>query len=223
MRWWLATWTVFCMLGAGCSSKNTVTEGDRQLSHQNVGAAKEIKKRTDNPAITAPATDIEINSGAQLEAWGPPEEPAPYSPAASKKSREQQKQEHEESPFWPIATGVLGTVLGMLARGTGLGGIPFIGGLISKLSPMLANGVKKNEAVTMGLQVALDEGRDYLDTNSDEIREAIRSGLPDNLKSLADKIPDGKKLVEIVRRVLNDKGLLEANTKIYDKNETGVA
>lgn len=218
MRWILAAWVVLAFSGVACSSKDRVTEGDRQLSHQNVGAAKVIQEKTSDPEVITPAKDIEANSAQQLENWGPAKEPKPYSPAESQKTREKSKEEHKESPFWPVAMGVLGTVLGWASRATPLGNIPFLGQLISNLSPRLANGASKNEAVALGLQTALDVGRDELDKLSLRIKEQLA-----DKPAIAAMIPDGHLLVDIVRRVLADKGLLDANTRLYNKNDTGVA
>ena len=104
-RWILAGWV--CVFAFGACSKDRVTEGDRQLSHQNIGAARVIQTKTNDPSIVVPATDIEKNSGQQLENWGPPKNPEPYSEKASAESREQSKEEHKSSPFWPIALPIL--------------------------------------------------------------------------------------------------------------------
>lgn len=218
MRWILAVWVLVVFTGAGCASKDRVTEGDRELSHQNKEAAKVIQAKTDNPEVVAPAKDIEANSQQQLENWGAPKEPKPYSATASKESRDKSKEEHKESPFWPVAMGILGTVLGWATRATPLGNIPFLGKLIESVSPRLANGASKNEAVALGLQVALDVGRDELDKLAARLRQEL-SDKP----ALAALVPDGHMLVDVVRRVMADRGLLDANTKLYAKNDTGVA
>lgn len=114
---WVGVLALALGLLGGCSGKNTVTEGDRQLSHQNVGAAQEIKSKTADPAIIQPADDIQKNSTQQLENWGPPEQPKVYGAGASQQSRDQAKKEHE-TPWWQMALGSLGSILvGVLGSG----------------------------------------------------------------------------------------------------------
>lgn len=218
MRWILAAFLLVMFTGAGCASKDRVTEGDRELSDQNAKAAKVIQGKTTDPAVVIPAKDIQANSEQQLENWGPPKEPKPYSPAVSKETRDKAKEEHKESPFWPIVGGIAGAALSWFLKSTGFGGIPFIGQAIAALSPKLANGANKNEAVAVGLQVALDLGRDKLDKLAAELRVKLA-----DKPELAALIPTGHMLVDLVRNTLGDRGLLDANTRLYDRNNTGVA
>lgn len=218
MRWILAAWCAFIFMGAGCASQDRVTEGDRQLSDQNQKAAKVIQAATTDPAVVVPAKDIQANSEQQLENWGPPKERKEYTPANSKGAREKSGDDHKESPFWPIVTGLGSAALAWFLKSTGFGGIPFIGQAIAALSPKLANGANKNEGVAIGLQVALDLGRDKLD----KLAADLRTKLADK-PELAAMIPDGHFLVDLVRNTLGDRGLLDANTRLYDRNNTGVA
>lgn len=195
------------------------TEGDRELADQNQKAAALIQKKTADLSITVPAMDIELNSKQQLENWGPPKEPKPYDPATSKAAREKAKEEHKDSIFWPVVGGIASAALSWFLKSTGFGGIPFIGQAIAALSPKLANGAAKNEGVAIGLQVAIDESRDELD----KAAALLRAKLADKLTpEIADLIPDGGQLVDAVRRVLGDRGLLNANTALYAKNNTGI-
>lgn len=239
MRTLLAVWILCFGLGVGCASENRATEGDRQLSHQNKDAARQIGaavgeamialtgamfspegREKIEPALVftkGAASDIEANASQQLVNWGPPKEPKPYTPKASDEARKKSEEDHKESPFWPLAASVIGTALGWAARATPLGNIPFLGKLIGALSPRLANGATKNEAITVALQVALDEGRDLLDKRAAELREKLA-----DKPELAALIPDGHVLVDAIRRVLGDRNLLAANTALYMKNDTGV-
>lgn len=217
MRWILAACLAFVVAGAGCASQDRATEGDRQLSDQNAKAAKVIQTKTADPAIIVPAKDIQANSEQQLQNWGPPKEPKEYTPSNSKGAREKSGEEHKESPFWPIVGGIAGAALSWFLKSTGFGGIPFIGQAIAALSPKLANGANKNEGVAIGLQVALDLGRDKLD----KLATDLRARLADK-PELAAMIPDGHLLVDLVRNTLGDRGLLDANTRLYDRNNTGV-
>lgn len=105
---------VLALAFSGCASANKVTEGDRQLSHQNIGAAAAILGAATAPAIVVPAGDIKANSEQQLENWGLPESPQAYSPKASAASREQAKGEHAQAWYMAIGAGILGIGLPVL-------------------------------------------------------------------------------------------------------------
>lgn len=237
MRRFMAV-VVFVMLVpflTGCfasTSKNTVTDGDRALAHQNEEAAKRIQADATVPdKAKAAAKDIELNSAKQKENWGPPKDPArlqPYSPETSDEERKKSEAEHKKQATtfggMAFAIGAGLTLLGAALRSGSLGAIPFVGPIISKISPRLGNGAAKNEAVLVSLQVAVDQGRDWLDKIQGYAIDKIqKSGLPDGLKQeLSAAIPSGDGLKEIIRKVMADKGLLDANSRIYDKNDTGV-
>lgn len=111
MKLYLFGLAVF-LLFAGCSTKDTVTEGDRQLSDQNQKAAKAILRQTTEETILEPAKDIDANSGQQLKNWGPPKEAKDYSPANSKDSRDKSEKEHGD-PWWKrLLLGAGGIIIG---------------------------------------------------------------------------------------------------------------
>ena len=213
-----------------CGTKDTATDGDRMLSDQNQKAAKvigtavvtaEAVPGVPNEALTAlspigpAAADIDANAGQQLAAWGPPENPQPYSAKVSASSREQQKEEHESSPLWPIAIGVGTTLLGVLLRSTGLGAIPFLGPILARVSPRLAHGAGKADAPNVGLQEVLKEVRAELDKRLPELKAAaIAKGLP---AALIDKIPSGQVIIDQATKILTRRGLLEVNDQILER------
>lgn len=222
---------IFSLTLTGCNSKNTVTEGDRKLSHQNEGAADVIIKSVDEaeavpgvpPAaldalapVKPAAKDVKANSKQQLKNWGPPKDPKPYSAAASASSRKQSEKEHESSPIWPYVIAAATTALGVLLRSTGLGAIPFIGPILSRISPRLAHGAGKADALNVGLQEVLTEARTELDKHEPELRAAmIAKGIP---QAVVDKLPTGKVIIDKVTKVLARRGLLEVNDRLLEKS-----
>lgn len=140
----------------GCVTSSTVTEGDRQLSHQNAEAAKAILAIANGipasgmldvaVAITA-ARDIEANAQQQLANWGPPKEPKAYSPENSQAARDQAKKEHESGGFGGTLLGILGAAAGI---GATLAGVPWVArvfpgivGVVGKWGPTVTTGVAK--------------------------------------------------------------------------------
>lgn len=225
---------VVLMVGlCGCASANdTVTDGDRGLTDQNKKAATFILDTTKEPATKSAAQDIKANSERQEKNWGPPKDKSviqDYTPKASQENRERSEKEHKEKEG---ASGTIQAILAAVAvaagwflRSTSLGSVPVVGQLLSMLSPRLANGAAKNEAVLLALQTAMDKGRDILDKGSEALRAKIQSSsIPENVKAeILERVPSGEVLVEIIRKALGDKGLMQANTALYEKNDTGVA
>lgn len=126
----LAGLLALCLWLGACTTQNTVTEGDRQLSHQNRGAAQKIKAASTDPEVVVPADDIEQNSGQQLKNWGEPKEPQPYAPDASKLIRKKSEEEHATPVFWAGLASIGGWLLGFLTRG---GGIRLLGSVAPKI------------------------------------------------------------------------------------------
>jgi hypothetical protein len=203
MRWFILAAVLVTF--SGCGSKNVVTEGDRKLSNQNKGAAKVIVESVDKaeavPGVPAAALDalgpvkpaagdIQANSEQQLKNWGPPEKPEPYSAAASSSSRKQSEEEHESSPIWPYVISAGTLALGVLLRSTGLGAIPFLGPILSRMSPRLAHGAGKADLLNVGLQEVLTESRSEIDKWGPQLRALLaEKGIPE---SILDKIPTGR-------------------------------
>ena len=127
----------------GCvGAKDKVTDGDRRLSHQNVGAARVILGVTDEPAIIVPAKDIEANAGQQLTNWGPPVAPVAYSVKASASARTQSVKEHSVGVWTAIGIGALTLVTGFFSRGG-------FGRLLGTVAPKLAGGPLGVATVTL--------------------------------------------------------------------------
>jgi hypothetical protein len=153
---------------SGCVGKNTVTEGDRNLSHQNLGAAKVIQSRTSDPGIVAPARDVEANSAQQIKNWGMPEKPEPYSTAASAGSRKQSEEEHA-TPWWKLALGGLGTVLGtLLSQGMLARLLPLVFG-----GPMAGVAAAAVEGIARLREKILASDQGVLNLNEDDLLETI--------------------------------------------------
>lgn len=94
--------------GGGCT---TPTQGDKQLNHQNKAAGTFIEGAATDPAIKQAGVDVRANSETlEKNLIGTPAEPKPYSPAASKKARDDSDAEHA-TPWWQLALGGAGTVL----------------------------------------------------------------------------------------------------------------
>ena len=213
-----------------CTSENVVTEGGRKLSNQNRGAGKAIIAQVDRaeavPGVPeearkhiAPirpmATDVVDNSQTQLDNWGEPKNPEAYSAAASASSRKQATEEHKSSPYWPVAIGVGSTILGLVLRSTGLGGIPFLGPILERVAPRLAHGAGKADALNVGLQEVLTGVRAELDKRLPELREAaLAKGVP---ASIVDKIPSGQVIIDQATKVLTRRGLIKENDQILER------
>ena len=213
-----------------CTNENVVTEGGRKLSNQTRGAGKAIIAQVDKaervPGVPiearnhiAPirpmAQDVIDNSSTQLTNWGEPKNPEAYSAKASASSREQATKEHESSPYWPIAIGVGSTILGLVVRSTGLGGIPFLGPILERISPRLAHGAGKADALNVGLQEVLTEVRSELDKRLPELRKAaLAKGVP---SSIVDKIPSGQVIIDQATKVLTRRGLIKENEQILER------
>lgn len=152
----LAIVAVLALAVGGCVTSSTVTEGDRQLSHQNAQAAQLILGMT--AAITglpgpgaakaiAALEDIRLNAEQQLANWGPPKEPKEYSPENSKAAREQSVQEHASGGLGGTLLGILGAAAGI---GATLAGVPWVArvfpgivGVVGKWGPTVTTGVAK--------------------------------------------------------------------------------
>lgn len=87
----------------GCVSPS---ENDRQLNHQIIGAAREIKAEG-TPSIAAKASDIEANAlTLQKNLIGAPKSPLPYSADTSREAREGSDKDHSGSWFGFLLTAV---------------------------------------------------------------------------------------------------------------------
>lgn len=185
------------ILTGGCSSKDTVTDGDRSLSHQNVGAARVILGQTTEPGIVAPAKDIEANSEQQLRGWGLPVTPKPYSTEVSVAARKKTEEEHA-TPWWQVILAGAGTfLLGVLGRGG-------IGTLLATVAPRFAAGPLGAAAVSLVEGIA-------------RVREDIKS-RPDGQKSISEL-----DLLEILGEAQKDPKIKELIRTLAHKAEEKLA
>lgn len=131
----------------GCFGYVKPTEPDRQLNHQNIGAAKLVialmssAMSSDPGAVTAAfasalaaASDIKANSETLEKSLElKPEKPLPYSAQTSSEKRKESEESHAISPFWAALGGVGIAVLGWFGRGGFLR-------LLSVVAPTVAAG-----------------------------------------------------------------------------------
>ena len=236
----------FALLASiGCAaSEKTVTEGDKHLAHQNKSAAEKILENAAtvqvalqavgmSPSAAAhaaisyiqqAATDIAKNSQQQLVNWGgAPKDAKDYDQKESEKRRKESEEEHSRITWWAgVGTAIVATAT-LVAKQFGLGWLPLVGGWLKKKAPKLAVGDTSKGAVTEGLMVAMDEGRVKLDDAITRLKDRLKTLLPDAGDAIVDaiKIPD---LKEIVTKEMERRGVLPANTLLYEANpDTGAA
>lgn len=214
----------------GCSTVEVV-DSDRGMAYQNKDAATQmLADPACPPTFVQPLKDIAANSNQQMENWGDPKDKAAtykkYTALASQEQREQSKEEHKEQSdskrWWVIGGGILLTFGSWLMRSYGLGWIPVIGTMIAHKSPRLANGAFANETIALGLQTAMDKARDYFDKQAAAFKAKMASGKAGEFIDVSEFIPTGEKLVELVKNEMNKRGVMPQNTRLYDKNDTGV-
>lgn len=143
----------------GCVTSSSVTDGDRQVLHQGVGALEgavldlqgaQAKTAKGSEAWTmiglglAKLEDLERGAAHLQEVHGPPKEPKPYSTENMTAAIAQSKQEHAGTPWGTIALSVGSAVAGI--AGTMLG-MPWL----SSLFPALAG--KWKAAADTGVQI----------------------------------------------------------------------
>jgi len=103
------------LLLSGCWGAE-VKDSDRQLNRQNAEAGRFIETKADDPQVKQAGRDVKSNAlTLEKNVIGPPDNPKPYSPAASQEARDSSDKEHS-IPWWHgllIGVGsVLATVLG---------------------------------------------------------------------------------------------------------------
>ena len=94
---------------AGCGT--TITDGDRSLVYQNKGAGEFIESNSTQPEIQQAGKDVKENSTSLEKSVGLPKNPQPYTPEASKGSRENREQEHKAKWYdfiLPALAGLIG-------------------------------------------------------------------------------------------------------------------
>jgi hypothetical protein len=159
-----AGWAVFALLAlcwAGCVTKSTTTEGDREVLHQTAGAVHVVQESLSrasaaieegNPQeaksllqIGARAgADIQANMEQQLEVHGPPENPLPYSQEASAKARERSTKEHASSGWVTTALVAGGVVCSVAAT---LAGMPWLANLFPALTGKIGTWAKTGSQI----------------------------------------------------------------------------
>lgn len=121
---------------AGCVTKSTHTEGDREVNDQTLKAGEVVQgnivaaiaKIDDGKPLEAKSlleigalagADVVANMQQQLEVHGPPEKSEPYSAAASEAARQRSTESHENNTLDVIlavgsaAAGIAATMAGM--------------------------------------------------------------------------------------------------------------
>jgi hypothetical protein len=143
----------------GCVTSNSVTDGDRQILHQGLGALEgavmdlqgaqgKVSKGSEAWTMIglglAKLEDLERGAAHLQEVHGPPKEPKPYSTENMTAAIAQSTQEHAGTPWGTIAVGAVSVAAGI--AGTMLG-MPWL----SSLFPALAG--KWKAAADTGVQI----------------------------------------------------------------------
>lgn len=168
--WALLALVALCC--AGCVTKSTTTEGDREVLHQTAGAADVVQDKISEAVVkieegkpqearslleigARAGADIQANMKQQLEVHGPPEVVAPYSQEASAKARERSTAEHSES--WGLKVmAVVGPIVGVAAT---IAGMPWISNLFPALTGKIGQLAKAGlQTITAARAVAERNG-----------------------------------------------------------------
>lgn len=237
MRWFTACLALVVALtqGVGCvSAIDRVSNGDRQLAYQNKSAAEKILDQAtalqatlQSLGVPAPAAaiaavdyihqaalDIRVNSSQQIKNWGGEEAiqgKSEYSPEASAAARKAADDEHARMTKWALIWSGVSVAVGWGLKTIGASKIPLLGPVLAFLN----KGQVQEHQLVQTLQAGADEAR----RKYDELAAAVRSRLSGTaLEKLGDMIPTGDVLKERLEAELARKGLLELNTKLYEKN-----
>jgi hypothetical protein len=184
---------VACLALGGCVTNSTVTEGDREVNHQTLGAAVLTLDLMDSlrgvPGIPAEVVaaayaaveQVKLNAEHLQGVHGAPQEPKPFTSENAAAARQKSTEEHAQSGWKGIAAGalgVLGFALGFMRYGGPIAqALPWIGPkaavVIAKAQKWLAGSTGK----------ALDEA-------VATVAVARKDGdLPgDRIKTIADKV-----------------------------------
>lgn len=197
-------------LGGGCAdARDTVTAGDRLVTHQILGAADYMLGRfealeveiADRPSAlevledlrTAAAT-VKLNAEHLEGVHGPPEVKETFSVEASRKARGQSTEEHSRRGFLGWLTLIGGYLAGAAAVAAGLLNAPVIGPWLAttKVGQVAAR-VLSGPIVKMGLDavktisVARSEAETKPLTAQDLVRLAVKTASPTSA-AIADKV-----------------------------------
>ncbi|MGH9462442.1 MAG: hypothetical protein ACRD1X_14590 [Vicinamibacteria bacterium] len=215
-----------------CSPESTVVNGDRRVLWQTYSAARILNAAAsrvgaaiiglagvpptalqDLALIKMAGGDIEANAAQLVENFGGPDripDKKEYTAQVSKEARDDSKKDHEKLTWWHLAGGTALTILGWALKTTVAAKIPILGTLLGKL-----NGGVASEKLNFGLQAVLDKAR----SEFDERAAALLPKVPESLRGIAEQlIPKGDDLKKMIEEELARRGLLEFNTKLYDKN-----
>lgn len=184
-------------LGGGCITQSTVTEQDRQVNWQTLGAAEEVVTQIRNlrplvsgvagaglmlDAAEAALEDIILNARLHVEIHGPPKKQERYSKPEAASARKAAKESHAAGGFWKTVAGIFLSGIGLVLGFQRYGGpivqaIPWLG---EKAAPLMAK-VQKWMAGSTGK--ALDEATATVATARKE------GSLPiDTIKNIADRV-----------------------------------
>jgi len=105
---------ILALASGGCVASSTVTDADRQVNHQIIGAAKLIEARLGGIdgigiVVTQAIKDIIANAEHLESVHGAPENPLPYTKENSDDSRQKSAEEHSGGGIWGWITGGLAT------------------------------------------------------------------------------------------------------------------
>lgn len=153
---------------AGCVTKSTHTEGDREVNDQTRKAVEFAAERIDaalsalsgseqaTPLAEASLAIKEARQNAlqQAQVHGEPEKPAPFSPEASKAARERSTKEHT-SGGWvgPVLT-VLGAICGIAAT---CAGMPFLAPIFPALAGKLGKWATTGSQIITAVRAKAEE------------------------------------------------------------------
>ena len=175
-----------------------VTEADREVNHQTLGAARYIGSQValamagntasllDLARIGAAAHDIEQNSLVlQKNALdGPPKIEKAYSPDEAKAARAASDASHE-TPWWKVALGGAGTfLLGLLTSGKLTRFLPFLAGPFGSALNLVVEGIARV--------------RSQAEESDGTIKLEGEGGLLETLAKVAETDPRAHELIKLL-------------------------
>jgi len=184
---------VTCLALGGCVTNSTVTEGDREVNHQTLGAAIETLTLLDSlrgipgipvesvAAAYAAVEQVKLNAEHLQGVHGAPQEPKPYSAENAAAAREKSTQEHAQTGWQGIAAGALGVL------GFALGFMRF-GGPIAQALPWI--GPKAAVVIAKAQKWLAGSTGKALDEATATVAQARKEGVfPESeIKRIADKV-----------------------------------
>jgi hypothetical protein len=182
------------MSGGGCVTNSTVTDGDREVNHQTLGAAVATLELLSSlggiPGIPADVVaaayaaveQVKLNAEHLQGVHGAPQEPKPFSPENAKAARDKSTQEHADGGLLLKIGGTALTVLGI-----GLGFMRF-GGPIAQALPWI--GPKAAQVVAKAQKWLAGSTGKALDEAVATVAQGRQEGVfpASEIKRIADKV-----------------------------------